>query len=363
MHASFRTRWRRRTTLVAIAAALVVVLGACETDPATNIGATSVTLNGKGHCYAGLAGEWQYQLRNVSANGGWFFTGKRNQFHCSANTASTPFNGEHIGGLPPSTTFQVRIWTHLSNGDVFTTDSNGTKHGTAYDSFTTLPASGSTGGVVGAAEGPPGANPAFNLDRLCEWSHWWDFHRSAWTNPPGKTSAGARSYCIAGSAYIYNTCHITIYAHATGWAAYTDKDQGRRGCFTEVTATCPDCWQARGSQAVYWFRLDNEGRRWTRGFRQGDDRIYCDMSWNHDFSPARHVMRCLTWSGNGPLSAKWSGDIAETPATRRAQRVCGDRPRGSACDSLAKEAIRSIPASAFKKHLDRLEKKGADGSR
>jgi hypothetical protein len=137
MQEGFRARRRRRTAIAAIAAAVVVVFSACETDPATNVTHNAATLNGKGKCYAGLAGQWQYQLRNVSVNGGWFFTGNRFHFHCSADTGYVPFTGERIGGLPANTRFQVRIWTRLANGETFTTDSVGTKNGTNYDAFKT----------------------------------------------------------------------------------------------------------------------------------------------------------------------------------------------------------------------------------
>lgn len=135
MYARIRTRWGRRSAVAAAAVALVVVLGACETDDATDVRPTQAALNAKGRCYKGLSGWSRFQLRPV---GGTFAgVADRHIYNCSADTGVFQFTPKTVGGLSPGTTYEFRLRTELDNGAKFWTDSVGTQNGTNYDRFRT----------------------------------------------------------------------------------------------------------------------------------------------------------------------------------------------------------------------------------
>jgi hypothetical protein len=116
---------------------LVLVLGACETDPATNVTQTEATLNAKGKCYKGLNGWSRFQLRDATAGGSFFGVGDRYTYNCGSDTGYVQFDGRRIGGLSPGRGYEFRLRTELNNGQQFWTDSVGTQGGTNYDSFIT----------------------------------------------------------------------------------------------------------------------------------------------------------------------------------------------------------------------------------
>jgi hypothetical protein len=126
-----------RLRVAVVATALVMLLGACDTQPATEVTPNSAVLNGKGACAAGLAGWWRYQIRNVSAGGSFYGVGPQHDFNCSANTAEVALPGHRATGLNSATYYEFRIRTQLNNGDSFWQDANGTRNGTAYDWFIT----------------------------------------------------------------------------------------------------------------------------------------------------------------------------------------------------------------------------------
>jgi hypothetical protein len=128
---------RRKLKFVATAVFLALVIGACETDPATNVTHNAATLNAKGRCYAGLNGWSRFQLRNVTTGGTFAGVGDRYVYNCGGDSQVVQFDPRHIGGLTPGHLYQFRLRTELSNGQQFWTDSVGTKGGTNYDSFRT----------------------------------------------------------------------------------------------------------------------------------------------------------------------------------------------------------------------------------
>jgi hypothetical protein len=117
-------------------ALLVMVLAACDTQPATNITHQGATLNGKGACNAGVRGTYEYQIRPAGSST-WTRVGPRHSFDCSANTGEQALIQERAEWLPPSSTYAYRLVSRLSNGTVQTWDSNGTEGGTVFDTFTT----------------------------------------------------------------------------------------------------------------------------------------------------------------------------------------------------------------------------------
>jgi hypothetical protein len=136
MYARFRARRRRRPAIAALGVGLVLVLGACDTQPATDVTYDAATLNAKGACAAGMSGSWQYQLRRPS--GAFSNVGPSFPFSCGSNSGEVALQSHRVGGLAPGTLYQFRIVSRLSNGQVLTFDRNGTNGGTAYDQFRTL---------------------------------------------------------------------------------------------------------------------------------------------------------------------------------------------------------------------------------
>jgi hypothetical protein len=135
-----------RTTLTrkvgAVAALLaVMLLSACDTQPATNVGGTSATLNAKGACTAGTSGQWWFQLRDVTRGGGWYDATARVGYSCSQNSGEVNFQPQGVGGLDMDTLYQFRLATTV-NGSFYWWDANGQQNGTNYDSFRTKFVSG-----------------------------------------------------------------------------------------------------------------------------------------------------------------------------------------------------------------------------
>jgi hypothetical protein len=114
----------------------VMALAACDTQPATNVTESTATLNAKGACTAGTSGQWWFQVRNASLNGGWYDATARFGYSCSQNTSEVNFEPKTIGGLSPGLLYQFRLATTV-NGEFMWFDSAGTKNGGSYDSFRT----------------------------------------------------------------------------------------------------------------------------------------------------------------------------------------------------------------------------------
>lgn len=136
MHARIRARRRRRPAIAALGVALVVVLGACDTQPATDVTHNAATLNARGACYGTMNGIWQYELRRVG--GPWNSVGPLHPFACGASGAETAIQSHRATGLAPNTTYQYRIRAYENNSArEYFFDSTGADRGTNYDQFRT----------------------------------------------------------------------------------------------------------------------------------------------------------------------------------------------------------------------------------
>jgi hypothetical protein len=149
-----RKKLTRRVGMVAALVA-VMVLAACDTQPATNVTPTSATLNAKGACAAGTSGNWWYQLRNASAGGGFGDVGPAHSYSCGANSGEVNLDSYNVTGLVPDTVYQFRIRSTVNGGN-YTFDANGASGGTSYDSFRT------PGGV--SSEQLNGPDPAAQVE-------------------------------------------------------------------------------------------------------------------------------------------------------------------------------------------------------
>lgn len=131
---------RKLTPRVGMVAALlaVMVLAACDTQPATDVNTSAATLNAKGKCDGGgYGGTNQYQIRPVNSNVGFYDVGPRQRFDCGGPTGEVALPSHRETGLAPGTLYAFRYVSRLDNGSVHTWDANGTNGGTAYDTFTT----------------------------------------------------------------------------------------------------------------------------------------------------------------------------------------------------------------------------------
>jgi hypothetical protein len=112
------------------------VLGACDTQPATDVRTDSAVLNARGACYGNMNGLWQYELRRVG--GPWNSVGPLHPFACGGSGAETAIQSHRATGLAPGTTYQYRIRAWENNtGREYYFDSQGNDRGTNYDSFRT----------------------------------------------------------------------------------------------------------------------------------------------------------------------------------------------------------------------------------
>lgn len=126
----------RRTRKLGLAVVLmaVMILAACDTQPATDVSYQAATLNAKGACIAGTSGHWWYQIRPV---GGTFYdVGPAHSYGCGSNTGEVNLTAERVNGLQPDTTYQFRIRSTVNGGN-YTYDANGAQGGTSFDSFRT----------------------------------------------------------------------------------------------------------------------------------------------------------------------------------------------------------------------------------
>lgn len=126
----------RRKISLALAAVAILAFAACDTQPATNVGHTSATLNAKGACTAGTSGQWWFQMRDATRGGGWYDATPRNSYSCSQNTGEVNFQPQNVSGLEMNTLYQFRLATTV-NGSFYWWDANGQQNGGNYDSFRT----------------------------------------------------------------------------------------------------------------------------------------------------------------------------------------------------------------------------------
>jgi hypothetical protein len=124
---------------------VVLLLAACDTEPATDVTYSAATLNARVGCEdttggAGYDAQWRFAYRRVG-DSGW--TARPwHSYNCPANQAphylpGSPFS-ERVESLESSRDYQYRL--EIGSGGTFVQhhDADGTKNGTNYTGFTTL---------------------------------------------------------------------------------------------------------------------------------------------------------------------------------------------------------------------------------
>jgi hypothetical protein len=119
---------------IVVAALVIMLLAACDTQPATDVTTDAATLNAKGKCEVKAGGYNQYQLRDYDANGGWFDVGPGYRFDCPGpGTSDVALQSYRVGGLKPANAYEFRLVSRMDNGSTQIWNSG---DGT-YDWFTT----------------------------------------------------------------------------------------------------------------------------------------------------------------------------------------------------------------------------------
>lgn len=129
----------KRLGALLVAAALVFLV-ACDTDPATDVGYHTATLQADARCQDGtFTFQVQHQLRVQGSGDTWQPYGPQYTISCN-NEAGVTKNvpATAVSGLTDDTTYEDRLWAGTSTYTDGYYDSAGTKNGTVYDSFTTL---------------------------------------------------------------------------------------------------------------------------------------------------------------------------------------------------------------------------------
>jgi len=123
-----------RIALFAAAAIAALALAACAAGPVDRITNNDATLHisnvTSSDC--GASGTWQYQLRNVSANGNFYNVGPVHSTSCSQPDPAF----EVRDGLQAGTRYALRLQFVASSGQVVYLDKDGTQNGNNYG-FTT----------------------------------------------------------------------------------------------------------------------------------------------------------------------------------------------------------------------------------
>jgi hypothetical protein len=123
---------RRGVTLLAALTIAALTGCASETRRATEVTATTATLNGMRECVGDMDARWTWQWREVGTTS--WSSGGTSQLSCpSQGGRAQPFSHK-LSGLKPDTSYQYRLLA-----DFNPIDSSGAVKGTHYDMFTTQP--------------------------------------------------------------------------------------------------------------------------------------------------------------------------------------------------------------------------------
>jgi hypothetical protein len=135
----------RLRRLAPFALLVVLLLAACDTEPATDVTYSAATLNARVGCQDTTGGsaydaQWRFAYRRVG-DSGWT-TRPWHSYNCPANQGphylpGSPFS-ERVDSLESSRDYEYRL--EIGSGGTYVQhhDADGTKNGTNYNSFTTL---------------------------------------------------------------------------------------------------------------------------------------------------------------------------------------------------------------------------------
>lgn len=202
----------KKTFALMFALMAVFLFAACETNPPTNVGATTATLNGQGHCTSGVSMWFTYELNQLGVNNGWFNVGPSQYVNCTADTAESAINPHPVGGLAQNTDYYQRLLVYVYNNGVWEHyDSVGTKNGSNFDIVDTEEDVGEVNAASGVMNESTGAIASVEADYACEWWHKsrWNYYRS---DIPPRSRGGIRCNFPPD---VTTTCHVSLYTENT----------------------------------------------------------------------------------------------------------------------------------------------------
>ena len=203
-------------------------------------------------------------------------------------------------------------------------------------------------GLVGPGEDGEGTqvSASVNPGELCRWRHYTHFNADS-QDPYSSVS----SQC-GRSRQVWQTCYVALYGPIVGTFVESE-DHGQNFCQTQIGYHgAYKASGARGSEALYHFRLDNTRRRWTGGSVRGRA-IYCDRYFNTN---RQHILRCYHQAGNVPAAAQ----VLSSAVRGRVRDACVGAAGSGACARAQAQALRRVDRRALRRHLDRLTRELGD---
>lgn len=264
---------------------LALVLGACQTEPATNVTSTGATLNARGSCNTSYHLYWWYELRRFnsldSTVTSWNPVGPSHRVDCTSNTAEQAIDSQNIGNLFQNTDYQFRV-AYQQDGQgqsVCAADGACTPKGSSaeptlnYDGLTTEGES-SVGGEIGQEYATGSALPSVSAQQCIVWGHTWKF---------GHGGSGSRSWT---RGILNNICprqmklQCDVFIEVDG----AGKNSIDTGTYPDSTCNafaanekynpCPERYAPREACASSVFEftatLLANGRSWSSGYYKGD---------------------------------------------------------------------------------------------
>ncbi len=286
----------KRLTIIFAAVLSIFVFAACETNPPTGVGTTTATLNGQGHCTAGVSMWFTYELNQLGVNTGWGNVGPSQYVNCNADTAEVAINPHPVGGLSQNAEYQQRLLVYVYNSASWVHyDSVGTQNGNNFDVVATEEdVAESSSGLV-QNDGPVASIEA---PSACDWRHksYWNYYRTQ--NPPWTSiSVGCNS-----SVNVETSCSLNLY---TENGVIQGSSPGGNGFGARCEKRLTGYPYSRGKYSVVDFtlKLNNKKQSWYKTFTNSSKGIDCNR---YRDSQNRASMHC-TRTGYAPWYSRLLG--------------------------------------------------------